>query len=68
MAGVFEISIHALHMEGDTMGRARIGEGIISIHALHMEGDAGNLGVDLILGISIHALHMEGDPFYPLAH
>ena len=59
---LFEISIHALRVEGDMSWGNMILVEFISIHALRVEGDRGD-GFVLEQGynISIHALRVEGD-------
>ena len=58
----FNISIHALRVEGDLGAIRNIIARTISIHALRVEGDTvpENIGYGEI--ISIHALRVEGDP------
>ena len=59
----FNISIHALRMEGDNIAPPALLALGISIHALRMEGDRHRRGICPQRGaISIHALRMEGDP------
>ena len=59
---VYQISIHALRVEGD--GNAedkRVAQLLISIHALRVEGDEFLFGHGRVVLISIHALRVEGD-------
>ena len=58
---VYQISIHALRVEGDRAPLRDCFNGVISIHALRVEGDAGNFGQAMEGLISIHALRVEGD-------
>ena len=59
----FEISIHALRVEGDSMREVvTLKEYYISIHALRVEGDPHNMyAIACTHFISIHALRVEGD-------
>ena len=58
----FEISIHALRVEGDSMREVvTLKEYYISIHALRVEGDSDRRSATVFLQISIHALRVEGD-------
>ena len=60
----FEISIHALRVEGDSMREVvTLKEYYISIHALRVEGDSHTQDNGTSHGISIHALRVEGDKF-----
>ena len=59
---VYQISIHALRVEGD--GNAedkRVAQLLISIHALRVEGDFPRPRRSGAACISIHALRVEGD-------
>ena len=59
---IFNISIHALRVEGDR--RVRVPQEVfvdISIHALRVEGDRITRSSRPESGISIHALRVEGD-------
>ena len=60
----FEISIHALRVEGDSMREVvTLKEYYISIHALRVEGDVIYIFIFVFVpSISIHALRVEGDP------
>ena len=55
------ISIHALRVEGDTLGHQEAVFFAISIHALRVEGDSLLYAVRGEHAISIHALRVEGD-------
>ena len=59
----FEISIHALRVEGDSMREVvTLKEYYISIHALRVEGDVIYIFIFVFVpSISIHALRVEGD-------
>ena len=58
----FEISIHALRVEGDSMREVvTLKEYYISIHALRVEGDLSSSQRACPRSISIHALRVEGD-------
>ena len=58
----FEISIHSLRMEGDSLPNYLIDTMLISIHSLRMEGDLIPSTYDIKTStISIHSLRMEGD-------
>ena len=59
---IFNISIHALRVEGDYTGRNG-GDAYfsISIHALRVEGDEKFALLYRFNYISIHALRVEGD-------
>ena len=60
----FEISIHALRVEGDSMREVvTLKEYYISIHALRVEGDCSPECLAKYRLISIHALRVEGDKF-----
>ena len=61
----FEISIHALRVEGDSMREVvTLKEYYISIHALRVEGDVIYIFIFVFVpSISIHALRVEGDTF-----
>ena len=63
----FEISIHALRVEGDSMREVvTLKEYYISIHALRVEGDVIYIFIFVFVpSISIHALRVEGDSPIP---
>ena len=62
----FNISIHALRVEGDTLPQSpRSSTRSISIHALRVEGDWPLCRRPLRCAISIHALRVEGDVVKP---
>ena len=58
---VYQISIHALRVEGDVQRRRFRNTDGISIHALRVEGDQGPRTPETARVISIHALRVEGD-------
>ena len=62
---VYQISIHALRVEGDQRYDQSTGSRCdISIHALRVEGDTGVQNpAGRARPISIHALRVEGDKF-----
>ena len=63
MKGIYQISIHALRVEGDGIGlHCHNRRGVISIHALRVEGDIQlKKNLHYRQNISIHALRVEGD-------
>ena len=59
---MYNISIHALRVEGDIFHSSIHRAGAISIHALRVEGDRAKLEqIEVLANISIHALRVEGD-------
>ena len=59
---MYNISIHALRVEGDIFHSSIHRAGAISIHALRVEGDRAKLEqIEVLAKISIHALRVEGD-------